>query len=99
MPKHRNGGKISKRHTTVIDAATTVVDALNKMPGVKKIALGEIMKVKNGQRSLKVAEAVNNGLKLTVRGNCYLQVIYVTANNPHVTKDAIEKIFAKQKGG
>ena len=92
MGKHRSGDKVSKNHSTVIDAAAPIVDAARKMRDVSKVALSFIKTVPNGQHRLKIVE-VTGGLKLTVRGGIYVQEIYVYTTNTKKVSKVLEEAF------
>jgi len=96
MPKHMTGKKISKSHTTLIEAAIPIAKALEKMPEVKKIAFGKIPKpINNGRHHLKIDNEPNGGLRLTVRGNRSIQTIYVSTSDSEKTKRELEKKFGQ----
>ena len=75
MSKHLAGKKISKRHTTVIDAAIPLIRVAEKMSLVSKIVLGVIASAKHGPHRVKYTE-IPGGIKAKVRGGIYVQEIY-----------------------
>lgn len=90
MP-HATGKKVSRRHTTIIDAAEPVVRLLNRRPEVRSIRLGEITAgLKGGQaRRIKITP-IRGGLKVQVRGSASVQIIWVYTSAPHLTIKALE---------
>ncbi len=85
MPLHRAGGKLTRNHTTLIDAAAPLVDFLQGRPEVSKISLGLIKNIGKGQNGLKF-HAVTGGWRVVVRGNVSLQEIVVYTSDPETTR-------------
>jgi hypothetical protein len=81
MPLHRAGGKLTRNHTTIIDAAAPLVDYLQNRDEVSKISLGLIKNIGKGKAGLKF-HAVTGGWKVVVRGNISLQEIVVYTSEP-----------------
>ena len=54
MAKHRAGGKITSKHTTVIDSAAEIVDFLKKSPLVAKIVLSIIIPCSRHDATVRV---------------------------------------------
>ena len=81
MPLHRAGGKLTRNHTTVIDAVAPLIDYLQSCETVTKISLGIIKSLGKGVPSLKFL-AVVGGWKVTVRGNTSLQEFVVYTSDP-----------------
>lgn len=81
MPLHRAGGKLTRSHTTLIDAAAVLVDHLQDRDDVSKISLGIIKNIGKGAPGLKF-HAVVGGWKVVVRGNCSLQEMVVYTSEP-----------------
>lgn len=77
---HTSGGKVTKSHSTMIDAAQPVVKAAERHTKVTKVVLGRIESVRSKQQRIKF-EPVPAGLKVTVYGTAYLQelVVYCAA--------------------
>jgi len=82
MPLHRAGGKLTRNHTTLIDAAAPVVDFLQECDVVSKISLGIIKNIGKGAPGLKF-HPVTGGWRVVVRGNVSLQEIVVYTEEPH----------------
>lgn len=78
MSKKLADKKISGSHTTVIDAAYDLVKEIHKDPMVEKISLGIIRQCSPGRglQNIKIKNTIS-GLELVVRGNSYVQNIYV----------------------
>jgi hypothetical protein len=95
--KHRNGGKYSGSHTTVIPAAGLIVDSTHKCTAVTKIALGIIksgLRPSSRGRSVKIKKK-DSCLHLSVRDNIAVQQVYVYTNNVEST---IQEIIDSAKG-
>lgn len=82
MPLHRAGGKLTRNHTTLIDAAAPVIDFLQECEDVSKISLGMIKTIGKGSPGLKF-HPVTGGWRLVIRGNVSLQEIVVYTDEPH----------------
>lgn len=90
---HRAGGKFTRSHTTLIEAAAPIVDAAQELPEVSKISLGEIKVIGRGLRNVKFFD-INGGLRLVVRANTTRQDLYVYTSDPAGTKAVLERAFA-----
>lgn len=88
MSLHRAGGKITRNHTTIIEAAAGLVDRACELPEVSKISLGVIKVIGKGMPSLKFVP-INGGWKLVVRGNLGKQEIYVYTKHPAKTRSEL----------
>jgi len=85
MPPHRAGGKLTRSHTTLIDAAVPLVDFLQGRDEVTKISLGMIKNIGKGSPGLKFHPVVG-GWKVVVRGNVSLQEMVVYTSDPDATR-------------
>ena len=94
MSKKMAGGKFCGSHTTIIDAAYDLVRFLNNQPEVKKISLGIIRQCKAGssQKNIKIKETTS-GLELTIRGNMYVQTIFVYLEDAEANREGVEKMI------
>jgi hypothetical protein len=91
---HKQGGKITGSHTTVIPAAEKLIDFLQKQKIVNKISIGFIKHgIRNGRHSIKIMQ-MNSGLLLKIRGSASIQEIRVYTNKEDELKVNIEQ-FAK----
>lgn len=94
---HRQGGKITGSHTTVIPAAEKIVDFLQRQGEVNKISVGFIVHgIKSGKHTVKVMET-DTGLLLKVRGSASIQEIRVYTKNKEVVISSIKKFAEKYK--
>ena len=91
MPLHRAGGKLTRSHTTVIDAVAPLVDYLQTCEAVTKISLGIIKSLGKGLPSLKFL-AVVGGWKVTVRGNTSLQEFVVYTSDPEKVRGELLRL-------
>ena len=88
---HKQGGKITGSHTTVIPAAEKVIDLLQKTVGVQKISIGFIKQgIKSGRQAIKIME-MDSGLLLKMRGTASIQEIRVYTNNPEKVKGVLKE--------
>jgi len=88
MPIHRAGGKLTRNHTTLIDAAAPLVDFLQGRDEVSKISLGIIKNIGKGARGLKF-HAVTGGWRVIVRGNVSLQEMVVYTTDPEKVREGL----------
>lgn len=88
MPPHRAGGKLTRSHTTLIDAAVPLVDLLQDRDDVTKISLGIIKSIGKGVPGLKF-HPVTGGWKVVVRGNVSLQEMVVYTGDPEAVRRAL----------
>ena len=88
MARHLAGGKITRNHTTLIDAAVPVVEFLQKRSEVSKISLGLIKVIGKGPQNIKF-HPVTGGWRLVIRGNISLQEVVVYTSNPEETRLAL----------
>ena len=97
MPIHRAGGKLTRSHTTLIDAAAPLVDYLQGREEVSKISLGMIKNIGKGQPGLKFHTVVG-GLKVVVRGNVSLQEFVVYTVDPETVRRELLRIDSGRRG-
>lgn len=88
MALHRAGGKLTRSHTTVIDAVAPVVDLLQTTESVSKISLGIIKQIGKGPQGIKF-HTITGGLRLVIRGNTSLQEIMVYTTDPEGIKSLL----------
>jgi hypothetical protein len=75
------GSKVTRSHTTVIEAAIPAVNAAKESPHVSKIVIGIIKPAKNGQPHIKFTP-IQAGLRMQVRGNSAVQIFFVYTDRP-----------------
>ena len=85
------GSKLTRSHTTVIEAAIPAVQAAKECAHVSKIVIGAIEPTKHGSPHLKFTP-VQAGLRMRVRGNTAVQTFFVYTDRP---EDVIREITAK----
>ena len=95
MAKHKNGGKITANHSSLIDAALPIVEAAERLPEVNKISLGFIKQTgkSRGITRMKFL-SIGGGWKLTVRGSSTVQEIFIYTSEADKTKTFLETKFA-----
>ncbi len=92
MP-HISASKLTRSHTTIIDAAIAVVKLAQKMPEVTKIALGVIKpNLPSGQKRVK-CKPIQGGVQVTVRGTNSKQDLYVYTDQPQLFEDQIVQLL------
>lgn len=84
--------KLTRSHTTLIDGAINIVKHATTMTEVSKISLGIIKKISIGKPRIKFLP-ITGGVKSIIRGNAYIQEIFIYTNNPENTTKALTKIF------
>ena len=92
MGKHRAGGKITRNHTTLIEHAAAIVDAIHDRPEVTKISLGMISRIGLGKPNIKFLPAIG-GLKVVVRGKSSKQELFIYTKDPDITRSKIMCAF------
>jgi hypothetical protein len=86
---HKQGGKMTGKHTTIIPAAENIIDLLQKNVFVDKISAGFIKHgIKSGKHSIKIMD-MDSGLLLKIRGTASIQEIRVYTNYP----DEVQKVL------
>jgi hypothetical protein len=91
---HAQGKKVSRRHTTLIDAAHDVVKAARRVASVTNMTFGVIEQVKGSavNKRLKI-EDIPAGLRVVVRGSKTIQELFIYTTNRQETAKAITKAF------
>ena len=94
---HKQGGKITGSHTTVIPAVEKLVDFLQKNSEVDKISIGFIKQgIKSGKHAIKIMET-KSGLLLKIRGSASIQEIRIYTKNTKSVEDSIKEFAQKHK--
>lgn len=96
MPRHAAGGKITSSHTTIIDAAETVIYAAQSLPEVSKISLGIIRQIGTGKRKIEFKE-ISTGFLVRVRGGVTIQELRIFTSKPAKTREALFRAFWLKK--
>lgn len=93
MPKHAQGGKVNRSHTTVIDAAEIVIKTAEKLPEVSKISLGVITpKLPVGIHRIKFTP-IQGGLRAEIRGTNSKQEILIYTTRPGKVEKTLTAAF------
>jgi len=92
---HRSGKKITKSHSSIIDAAIPLIDHATRMSEIEKISLGTIKQIGTGTPRLKFT-ALNGGMKMTVRGRVTTQDIFIYTKHPENVQAILTEIFASK---
>ncbi|HIP49850.1 MAG TPA: hypothetical protein EYG99_00170 [Candidatus Pacebacteria bacterium] len=94
---HKQGGKITGSHSTIIPAAERLVDFLQKINEIDKISIGFIKQgIKSGKHSIKIME-LNSGLLLKVRGSASIQEIRIYAKNKKNVENSVKEFAQKYR--
>lgn len=92
---HLSGKKISKSHSTIIDAAKKLASFIVTEPSVDKLSIGEIRVIGNGPQRIKTVLS-SAGIKLTVRGRNSVQYFFVYTTKPQKVELLINNFWNKQ---
>jgi hypothetical protein len=84
--------KLTRSHTTLIDSAIDVVKCAVEMPEVSKVSLGIIKKLSVGKPRIKFLP-ITGGIKAVVRGNVYIQEIFIYTTDNKRTTTILTKLF------
>ncbi len=71
-----HGKKITRSHTSVIDAAKPLISCIEQSMYVTKISLGIIKHIGTGKPNLKF-HPITGGVKVVVRGNTSIQELFI----------------------
>ena len=83
---HIAGKKVSRRHTSVTEAASEVLSVVRTLAEIKRISPGEIRQNKgNGARRLTITHT-NAGLDLLITGDAVQKVAVSTESPREVTE-------------
>src|ERR1700704_6768646 len=85
------GSKLTRSHTTVIEAAIPAVTAAKESASVSKIVIGVIKPTKTGQPHIKFTP-IQAGLRMQVRGNSAVQIFFIYTDRPD---DVVREISTK----
>lgn len=92
MGNYKRGKGIAGKHSTIIDAARPVVEAVRKLPDTR-ITLGFITTVKGkAHRKVKFFET-DSGFRMKITGNIYVQEFYVITKNRARAVRAVNDTF------
>ena len=91
--RYPTGGKINGSHTTMIDAAVTVVNAADRDEHTTKIVL-DIIDNRARSKVLRLKfRPVTGGLKVTVYQAGPIQDLYIYTSDAAATQEALAKAF------
>lgn len=92
MPSPISHKKITRSHSSLIEAAEGIVKKAIQMNEVTKISFGIIKKINIGKPRIKFL-TITGGVKAIVRGNAYVQEIYFYTNDTKNTIEILTKTF------
>lgn len=91
---HLSGKKVSKSHSTVINAAAALLRELRDSPLVDKVSVGQIKVIGNGPRRIKLATAPA-GMKLVVRGRNEVQSFFIYTSRHEAVDTLINRLWSR----
>ncbi len=92
---HLSGKKISKKHSTVIDAAQKIISLLVNNPLVNRLSIGEIRVIGNGPKRIKIVH-FPAGIKLTIRGRNSVQYFFIYTKKSQEVEKLINNFWNKK---
>lgn len=92
MPHPLSHKKLTRSHTTLIDSAIDIVKHAVEMPEVSKVSLGIIKKLSVGKPRIKFLP-ITGGVKAIVRGNAYIQEIFIYTKDDKKTIAVLTRLF------
>ncbi len=84
--------KITRSHTSIIDAAEPLIKAGSKTSLVSKMSLGIIKHIGTGKPGLKF-HPITGGIKVVVRGNTTIQELYFYTQEIEKVKALLKDSF------
>jgi len=90
MASHKQGGKITRSHTSIIDGARDAINQAEASPLVSKIALGIIKNIGTGKPSLKFHPMVG-GFRVIIRANVTIQEFFIYTKSAKEVQDIFRK--------
>jgi hypothetical protein len=92
MPHSFSHKKLTRSHTTLIEAAEDIVKKATQMIEVSKVSLGIIKQISVGKPRIKFLP-ITGGIKATIRGNASIQEIFIYTNDPKKTIGVLTELF------
>lgn len=89
MPR-KSATKLTRSHTSIIDAAQAVVVAAQKHPEVDKISLGIIKQIGHTGGSRLKCQEISVGLLCSVRGSTTIQQLIIFTKNPAAVAEVLQ---------
>ena len=87
--------KLTRSHTSLIEAAEDVIKYATEMFEVSKVSLGVIKQISVGKKRIKFLP-ITGGIKAIIRGNASIQEIFIyTKEEKLVTRTLTELFEAK----
>ena len=84
--------KITRSHTSIIDAAKPLIAAGEKCSLVTKMSLGIIKHIGTGKPNLKF-HPITGGVKAVVRGNTTIQELYFYTQEINTVMELLKQSF------
>lgn len=91
--KHKNGGKIGGRHTTLTEQAAKVVKLIEKQPEVKSICLSRLTAGIKNAKPRVMAKELSGGIEVKVRSTNTIQEIMVYSKDIDKTMNFLREEF------
>jgi len=84
--------KLTRSHTSLIEAAERVVKRATEMPEVSKISLGIIKQISVGKPRIKFLP-MTGGIRAIIRGNASIQEIFIYTTDEDKTVKVLTELF------
>ena len=84
--------KLTRSHTSLIEAAEDVIKRATEMSEVSKISLGVIKQISVSRPRIKFLP-MTGGVRAIIRGNASIQEIFIYTSNPKDTVKTLTNLF------
>jgi hypothetical protein len=84
--------KLTRSHTSLIEAAEGVIKRATQMPEVSKISLGVIKQISVGKPRIKFLP-MTGGIRSIIRGNASIQEIFIYTTDETKTVKVLKDFF------
>jgi hypothetical protein len=92
MPHPFSHKKLTRSHTSLIEAAEEVVKHATEMSEVSKISLGVIKSISVGKQRIKFLP-ITGGIRAIIRGNASIQEIFIYTTDENKTIKVLTELF------
>ena len=84
--------KLTRSHTSLIEAAESVVKRATEMSEVSKISLGIIKSISVGKQRIKFLP-MTGGIRAIIRGNASIQEVFIYTTDDNKTIKILTEVF------
>ena len=92
MPTKFSSKKLTRSHTSLIEAAEDVIKYATEMSEVSKISLGVIKQITVGKQRIKFLP-ITGGIKAIIRGNASIQEIFIYTKETKLVTKTLTSFF------